>query len=255
MTIADMPVGSTLVMGVYRQNGSGTVDMEWVKVSSNNEFMNKMGMAMEMDGCEPHAKNRYRRACGSNFYPHMNIHQFLNASGKDWFAPADEGDAPPRTYVEWSGFLDNFTPLEKASLMQQEVTVAVPDGYRREFGDVTKVECLVTVPSASQVVPNWRDLGFADEGDTFEYIRNPQDVVWYQLLTRTALHSGVALKDRSDVKRYSPSAVGYCVHPLIRIRPDALLADAPDDARVYYLCEPDEVRQEWDSAFVSILNG
>ena len=61
-----------------------------------------------IDAAEPNNPNEEQRLHGNNFYPLSNIHQWLNATDRDWYQPAHEFDAPPVTENLDHGRLDFY---------------------------------------------------------------------------------------------------------------------------------------------------
>ena len=75
---------------------------------------------------------------GYNYYPFSNLHQWLNAEGKDWYKPAHKHDAPPteeniakrpnfydrhgyNAYAEKPGFLSWFGPVFRKAIYESDI--------------------------------------------------------------------------------------------------------------------------------------
>jgi hypothetical protein len=75
---------------------------------------------------------------GYNYYPFSNLHQWLNAEGKDWYKPAHQYDAPPteeniakrpnfydrhgyNAYAGKYGFLSWFGPAFRKAIYESDV--------------------------------------------------------------------------------------------------------------------------------------
>ena len=106
---------------------------------------------------------------GNNSYPVSNLHQWLNASGTDWFSPAHDYDAPPvsgniaygeNPYSQKPGFLTGFTPDFIGGIIDSDVPCFLRDpesGHGRE----TSFKAKVFIPSAAEI-------GMPEDDDPFE---------------------------------------------------------------------------------------
>lgn len=98
MVIGELPVGSVVRLGRYvmPHRTDDQVDIDWIKVSKQNEFISqKVLLGMQFDPCEGWNTN--------NSYELSNIRQFLNSENHSWYHPTHPNDRGPG-YV----MLDNY---------------------------------------------------------------------------------------------------------------------------------------------------
>ena len=244
MRIGELPVGARLIYGTYDDD-----DIRWIKVSESSDFLaeTRTGV-LQYDNIEGTNASRARRRFGNNFFPQSNIAQWLNAEGTDWFRNTHEHDSAPNFY-HFPGFLNSFTQKELESIEDREITVAVPLGSRKEFGRTYKARMKVCLPSASEVGMEDEDL--ACEGETLPEIGNYLSGVRNEsMMTRTGVKEGGHIISYFGL---TPDAVvsyrPWGIHPMIRIKPDTEISEAPDHSGCFYV--PDT---EFINKFLEILS-
>lgn len=163
MTINDMDVGQILKLGTfcmekYGERGYAPHDIEWVKASSNCDFITKYIEAhFAFDAPETGNSNPHRAAYGSNCYPQSNINQYLNSEKDNWYCPSHDDDSPPASraiaipYLERSGFLAGFEEWERNLIIPREIACQIPSGSRASLGGEVTISCKVSLPSAIEI--------------------------------------------------------------------------------------------------------
>lgn len=236
----DLPVGSKIYLGVVPSwmNPFGNPDepLLWTKVSDDGDLILVSNIGYDIfDEREPNNPGRDRRARGGNFFPESNIFQYLNSAENDWYAAAHEYDEPPRRYreVQNPGFMTTFSPFEKSLLESMQITCSVPSGFKKKYGHEITINCKVSLPSLSQ-------LGVEREGGTegrawagLPFLRAGRPI-----MTRTAAGSGIAayIPGRCQVRTQSPYQVENLA-PVVRLKPDVEIEDAPDEYGVFYISD------------------
>lgn len=244
MNISELRVGMKIALGSL-----GGDDIIWRKLSDDCLFMsNRRIRRIHFDSCEPWSDSRARRSHGNNFYPHSNIHQWLNATGEGWFQKAHEYDESPR-YACDPGFLTEFSKSELGVLLPQNIIVAVPLGSRKKYGKTVEMSALVTLPAASQC--GHKDPDYSCEGTYIEEIRNLLGR-YNACLTRTGikdaghvLYAGVDWFDSV----YADNSGD--IYPIIRVNPDTVVRDTPDGEGVYWLNTTDDDSLDKFLSFIS----
>lgn len=244
MLIGDLPIGAKLIFGTFDED-----DIRWIKVSGDSDFIAETRTGfLSYDRAEGTNVSRARRNFGNNFFPHSNIAQWLNAIGPDWFHNAHEHDEKP-AYDCIPGFLSSFTQEEFAALTDREIVVAVPLGSRKEFGKTYRTRLKVCLPSASEI-------GYVDDCLSCEGEKLDEVAALVNRLNREATVTRTGIKDGGHVITYfgsTPEEVAasrpYSIHPMIRIRQDMEISDAPDGSGYFYI--PDT---EFINKFLEILS-
>lgn len=238
MTIQDLQVGDHIYFGShdYGECYGGTAgvyvnDIVWVKVDEDNTMLAyPLGVRSCMDEKEYGSSNPYRRASGSVFFPESNLFQWLNKSGTNWFVPAGDGDCGP-TYEDWMGFLSGFSEDELSLILPHQITISVPEGFKKEYGQFYQTFCLVSIPAMSEILskPNIPSEGKLFSLRSAEVYKNLFKMSW----TRTAASrntmyylNGVELSECRPCERKQ-------FNPKIRLKGDALVSDTPSPEGIY----------------------
>lgn len=116
-----------------------------------------------LDAAEP--KRKFEKSVfeqsnlyGCNDYGISNLHQWLNSSGSDWYAPQSETDSPPEDpylrygevpYTRRAGFLAGFSE----QFLEALIPVEVPYLRRteRDAGVLSTVQAKVFLPSRTEI--------------------------------------------------------------------------------------------------------
>ena len=116
------------------------------------------------DAKEPDAPMRMPKtfynvqAFGNNDYAKSNIHQWLNSSADDWYAPTHEYDKPPKIgYLKYDdypydskpGFLSRFSEKFREALIENEVPCVRRIDYRQ--AELTHVKAKAFLPSRTEL--------------------------------------------------------------------------------------------------------
>lgn len=223
MTIGDMPIGAELCLGsLVVPFLNVRIDLQWKKAAAENLFLltNGSSIKLQMDAKEsPESPSRHRRLRGSSFFPQTGLFQWLNGSGAGWFRPCYETDVPP-DYADYNGFLTEFSDYERSLLVEQEIQILTPDGFKKEFGNQTTCKCLVSLPSFSQLYQIEEDT----QDDEFRCEGQPLCVpmpryAWTRTGSMGYMYASEGLGDYPNRQAY-PHDSGY-VFPLISLNPSA----------------------------------
>lgn len=119
--IGNLEIGDTYISPDMFYNDA---PIEWIVVDKNRYNKGEVTLLAKnilsikpFDGAEKTNPNANRRGYGNNDYAKSNIHQWLNASGEDWYTPQHQYDGEPGTsnilngvnsYNLEYGFLTNF---------------------------------------------------------------------------------------------------------------------------------------------------
>ena len=232
MNVCDLRVGSKIVFGAYAGE-----DIVWQKVSAGNDFFAVSRVSRKRyDRQERMSDSRARRSHGNNFYPHSNIHQWLNAVECDWFEMKHQYDEMP-DYADQYGFLTEFSKAERDALIEREFTVNVPLGSRKEFGKQITMKALVSLPSAAEVMEDIPEAqGEADYNPEMRSVLE-NAVRWSAVMSRTwAKDAGHIYICGNGWAESSCANASMDVHPIIRLRSDVQFSDSPDRDGVYWSC-------------------
>lgn len=242
MNINDMNIGDTICFGAVVPYCSATpIDLTWTKVSEDNLFMMNEGrqIRMQMDAKESSSASRTRRTRGCSFFPHTALFQWLNSSGNKWFTPTCDTDAAP-DYENINGFLTLFSEFERQAMVEQNIAIVTPDGYKKDFGAKTSAGCLVSLPSYSQLFNIRDDVNesvYLHEGNRLSALSDYESRPKYAW-TRSGrggyvITSGNEYYDNCE--NAAPCDV-YYVFPVIALRPDA---EVEGFDRAYTMKAPD----------------
>lgn len=232
--VKELPLGSFVEFGAVYTSPGGLTELLWQKVSNNNDFMLYSNLAGRycFDCPEPNNRNEARQNHGSNFYPHSNILQYLNATDSYWFSPKSESDAILPAYFNRDGFLHHFTQMELDAMIPVKVKGTVPIGSRSEFGKTYEVTCKVHLPSDVEICGNkifefHEDLG-ERQFDLFAAGVRPR-FGYTSVLTRTPHNKSVCalitMNGYGDARNLTADHRAV-VYPTIRL--DGELETSPD---------------------------
>lgn len=237
MTVAELPLGSHVVLGEYVHrtfHGHQSNQLRWTKVSNRNDFMavNPLNGMYIFDWTEPLNPIESRRNNGNNFYPHSNIHQWLNSfsdANSGWFVPAHEYDTNVRRvdtrFFADEGFLSGFAPEEYELMETVKISGPVPYGSRQQHGKVYDVGCKVYLPSDVELTGRkWFNSDECDE-QPFELFQQTSHRRPIHATTRTPFNKSYcavcALRDgvETSIRAYDRIHVVPCM----RLKPDTNL--------------------------------
>lgn len=258
MLISDMRLGGALCLGRHRPYEYGSlqapVDLLWIKVSRQNEFMLSTRLrCMCFDEPEPAARSREHRASGSNFYPYSIVHQWLNARRETgWYVPSHQNDASTY-YRSASGFLSSFTDDEYNLLLPRRFIVKTPQGSIRRHGETVEMEALVALPSAIEVTGIAMDRGYELEGDHFEYLQNAG--LWANSMTRSAVGPGCIVEAFMGSRTTSRRPPSRCldVRPIIRLKDSPIDPECKGHMDYFVISQPNPYDSVDEMEFLSLL--
>ena len=222
MKVGDLPVGAHILLGAADDR-----DLEWVKVTTDSRFFLISCIAKKMfDAREHNSQSAIRRSCGNNFYPHSNIHQWLNGRGSEWFTETHPEDE--RTFGYFSaGFLTEFMPDELDAMADQEIVVAVPVGSRKQFGRKYTITAKVWLPSASEF--GYEDPDVSCEGEPIEALIDLAGAYpGIGIMTRTGVRDGGHVIHYSGLSPLTAMArIRSNIRPMICLKQNTEVSD-PD---------------------------
>lgn len=125
------------------------------------------------------------RDYGNNYYPHSNIHQWLNSDAEDWYSPAHQYDAPPtdaniwygeNPYDQRPGFISGLSADLKNALAEVDVPIAVRISTREDSGG--RLETI----RAKAFLLSRTEIGYGDElgiaeGSTLELFEHYPELI------------------------------------------------------------------------------
>lgn len=134
-----------------------------------------------MDAPEPESDVENFAITGNSYYPHSNLHQWLNAEGTAWFAPQHPCDTPPaeeflalrptlfdpvrhNAYEDAPGFLARFGEGFRRSILPSRVACVTADCCGIEY-----IDARVFIPSAAEL---GLETGTRPEGEALELFRD-----------------------------------------------------------------------------------
>lgn len=166
MKVQDLPVGAQVSLGEYFDATNGDVsELVWVKASMQNHFITAQSIGrLQGDYREHESLSRDHRRHGNNYYPHSNLHQWLNSTQKDWFEPAHPADTVGTFVRKQPGFLSYFAPGELNCIQPMHIGGDTPPGSIKRHGKTYELDCLVTIPTLNQILGHHHNL----EGEHFE---------------------------------------------------------------------------------------
>lgn len=264
-TIADFPVGTKIKFGAYSVNGEAPHKVRWIKVHHDGTILSEyMEDQCAFDAKEPDNPDEYRRSYGNNRCSVSNLQQFLNADGENWKP----------------GFLHYFEGWEVEAIEDSEVITALPKKDIRPGGE--KSETIY----AKLFMPSRTNLGGGkengvDEGEvwdlfsTGEYSReckftrelyentqnddrpeDPDDTWYYYLRSPNSGNScSVCCVYRDGGIGNAYACDDYLgVRPALKLNPEILISDEPDDEGYYeVLNAPQEIIEIDEDVFFAIL--
>lgn len=209
-----------------------------------------------LDAVEPGNPSKIISKMGNNHYPHSNLHQWLNAEGKNWFQPMHDFDVPPsrekiakryepwemkayNAYSEEAGFLSRFGNVFRDALIESRIPC-----IDRKAGVVVKITAKVFCLSMTEVGLNpcgnleegskirlFDDfrMRFAcptpecvDKGEFKMPICDVEDGYWYWFRTPHPSNEGLSCYGHSvNPYCYNAPGLGYVgVRPAMNIQSD-----------------------------------
>lgn len=261
---SELALHSVINLGKFRTTATreSAVPMQWIKVSHNGLLIARRNIAktfeltLDAPRVATGTTDRARRD-GNTFLPDTYLFQFLNGTGTDW-CHVPEGDVSPLYKQHFAGeligFLDWFSPDERAALMSWDMRIAMPARLRKRHGDIATVPCTVGLPAAgefdtSMYNDKWENSRFLERiTDTDYNLRNP----FYPVVTRSIIgESNLSIGANGQATAKSPSTPSLC-HPMIRINPELYFTEICD--RIEYVFEPELPETERDSWFDAMNN-
>ena len=163
VNFSNLALGSTFLFGKHQVNTETPWDIEWEIVHQEDDYQIAQTVQLidvrAFDGKEASSTDSYRKTSGNNNWKISNIRQWLNsdASAGNWYSAQHTYDAPPirgnvgepdASYDTRPGFLYHFTAAQKSTMMNFDLTLAVPsvDG-----GGSHVVSQKVFLPTMTQV--------------------------------------------------------------------------------------------------------
>lgn len=127
------------------------VPMKWKKTQDNGfSILKEDPMAMSFDyKRSATGPNQYMRVHGHRLFTESSLCKFLNSKDDTW-SSVEAGDQRPYNYDK-SGFLSNFTQEEREFIVPHVVTVTVPHGMTKKYGQEVSKQVLVSIPSSAQI--------------------------------------------------------------------------------------------------------
>ncbi|MBQ9613049.1 MAG: hypothetical protein IJV14_10755 [Lachnospiraceae bacterium] len=236
MKYGDLPIGSKILFGRYRENDRGQEkELKWTKVTDDcRTVLVPRQIVAVFDHCE-RGVNQDRMNHGYNFYPYSNIDQYLNSRNYEWFVPKHSGDTVYYHEARRPGFLHFFMPEEIKQIAIQHITVASPKGSKKEFGEKTEIDRLVTIPSASQF--GWGGVNDIqrEEGERIDLL---SDSTVFHGVTRTGSTDSCHILAR-DWRSLRPQfCSGYdTVCPMIILSPNVEVVQTAENGMTLYVAD------------------
>lgn len=288
-TIADLPIGAKLKFGAYSVGDEMPHKICWVKAHRDGtilcEFMEDQ---CAFDAKEPDNPEEYRRSYGNNRYSLSNIQQFLNAEGYEWFRKSHEYDEASEDrlmynkkfgYNQKPGFLHYFEEWEVEAIEESKIKTALPTKDIPTGGE--KYETIYTkvfMPSRTNIGGGAENR--IQEGEVWDLFANgasracrfspelfantpntdmpdEEDEEWYYLLRSP--FSGCSCYVRcvcrvGDIRRAFACDDYLGVRPALKLNPEILISDEPDDDGYYeVLSAPQEVIEIDEEEFFAVL--
>lgn len=277
--ISELNVGDKVRFGAYSIGDEGTHKITWIKVNGDNTFMSeRIEDFRAFDAREVENPDAYRQRYGNNRYSVSNIDQFLNSSDDECFIKRHEYDEPPTGnlvsgntgYANHHGFLRFFEGWEIDAIDDSTVMTALPDC------EVTREDERLDVITRKVFLPSYTNLyggtiRNVSEGDYWEYFKNeinadraamPTDYAveysnvdeeveydenWYYLLRSPDADGGcsVGYVSRGGGCYYCSACNGVLgVRPALKINPEILISDEPDDMGYYDVIQTEIVYED-----------
>lgn len=277
--ISELNVGDKVRFGAYSIGNEGTHKITWIKVNGDNTFMSeRIEDFRAFDAREPESPSTNRQRYGNNRYSISNIDQFLNSSGDKCFIKRHEYDEPPTRnlvsgnteYANHHGFLKFFEGWEIDAIDDSTVMTALPDcevGLENERLDV--ITRKVFLPSYTNLYGG--TIRNMSEGDYWEYFKNEintdraamptayaveysnvdeeveHDENWYYWLRSPVADDGYSVRcvGRGGDCNYCYANDGVLgVRPALKINPEILISDEPDDMGYYDVIQTEIVYED-----------
>lgn len=155
MRIKDIPNGQYLMMGAYncavrRIGAIPPDDLIWCKLNET-EFILVNSIRGPFDYAEYGSTSRSRRRHGNNFYPYSNVHQFLNIDDTSQWKPSHPDDRLHDFYQGMRCFISAFDLNELSIMMEQEYTVTIPCGEKKNYHEPFQMHSIVKLPSVQEI--------------------------------------------------------------------------------------------------------
>lgn len=281
-TVGSLPCGAKIRFGAYCVGNEGAHDIRWIKMNSADttflaEYIEDF---RAFDAKEPNNLQKHCRRYGNNRYSVSNIDQFLNSTEDDWYQPQHNTDVPPTDdfisdgtpYQSHPGFLAYFSEAELKAIVPTEIVIALP-GYHSDDQDYEKITRKVFLPSRTNIFG--RSVRNTNEDEQWEYFENGRSVIalvtqeatdnteldiipnvtgrWYWWL-RCATDRLVGYVDLNGAHCNTWAYCGMIgVRPALKIDPEILVSDEPDEEGYYNVIPSiDDISEE---DFLSILLG
>lgn len=277
--ISELNVGDKVRFGAYSIGNEGTHKIAWIKVNGDNTFMSeRIEDFRAFDAREPESPDTNRRRYGNNRYSVSNIDQFLNSSDDECLIKRHEYDEPPTRdlvsgnteYAHHHGFLRFFEGWEVDAIDDSVVMTALPDcevALEDERLDI--ITRKVFLPSYTNLYG--KTIRNVSEGDYWEYFKNgintdrtaiPTDYAveysnvdagveddenWYYLLRSPSADNGYCVRyvNRDGDFDYCCAVSGILgVRPALKINPEILISDKPDDMGYYDVIQTEIVYED-----------
>lgn len=179
--LSSLPVGAKVKFGKYSVNGETAQHITWLIVDKSTPsaitlLTERVIDVRQFDAPEVNHPNADRKKWGYNRYSASNIDQWLNdyRAGGAWYVARHTYDAPPADgeipYANRPGFLNAFSTLERDSILDTTVEVAIPIP---EGGLTEPLVRKVFLPSTLQV-NNGADVS----GFVWNYFSNNSSVAY-----------------------------------------------------------------------------
>lgn len=288
-TVGSLPCGAKIRFGSYCVGNEGAHSIRWIKVNSTDTTLlaEHIEDFRAFDARELDSSEEYRREYGNNRYSVSNIDQFLNSTGDEWYHPQHDTDAPPTNeltydgtpYLNHPGFLAGFNEAELEAIMPTDIVVALPqcDSDVHDYEIITRK---VFLPSRTNIFG--RSTRNTNEGERWEYFRNGRSasatateeaienttlngapsnetVHWYWWLRSPGADYACDARyvNGDGVGSYASACHGIVgVRPALKINPEILVSDDPDDEGYYnVILSVVELEDVSEDDFLSILLG
>ena len=163
MVFSDLPVGSEFYFGVRPQtktffrNGrcvSETfyIQMKWKKAQNGLSVCVNDDRYICFDSGRGDGSNKYIRQHGNRYFFISRLYEYLNCADGSWKEVAQDDVRPTYSQDVDFGFLSGFNAEELAFMEPYDMTVDVPVGYNKRYGDKVTKKVLVGIPSRKQIM-------------------------------------------------------------------------------------------------------
>ena len=303
--ITNLVAGDLIKFGSYQVEASSILPIIWKVIDKNHTgypansitlLTDKIIDLRGFDAKEPANADANRATSGNNRYRSSNLRQWLNSGGaaNTWWAaqnltdgttdtnnkdatPEDAGMNQPTGYNDIQGFMNNFTALELAKMLDTTLTVAkntITDGGASE--EVTdKVFLLsnteVGFANENAIVEGSLFSIFAADANRIAYMTDQSFVntlsttkpatvsaAWYWWLrTPRADRSNYArmISTNGALITADAYAGSYSVRPALNLASDILASDTVDVDGAYTVVDITKILSATVSAGASIFRG